>query len=250
MSDSDGSPQRDDRHHRRSRSRSPVSPGCAGETLAEREEQPLAQAAVPVGPPAEEPQAATNDPEPPAQEPVPAGVAAPATQAAAPAAPPPGGGGGCARGRDRGPGRSRRGPRHAAGAGDGPHAGPGPGTAAACLGGRDLADGPRLYFPFHGSMVADFCPDIASGFQFSGGLSPFGRQQKPWPWGASAPRTCGLALADSGSEVSRVFWVRMYPPEIRSIQCVLRRRSGPPPPFSLSPWPPAGNAAPSLPVNR
>ena len=44
-----------------------------------------------------------------------------------------------------------------------------------CLGGRDLADGPTLCFRFHGSMVSAFCPDIASGFQFSGGLSPL------WP---------------------------------------------------------------------
>ena len=61
MSDSDGSPQRDDRHHRRSRSRSPVSPGCAGETLAEREERRLAEVAVPVGPPAGQPRAAYAD---------------------------------------------------------------------------------------------------------------------------------------------------------------------------------------------
>ena len=66
MSDSDGSPQRDYRHHRRSHSRSPVSPGCAGETLAEREERRLAEAAVPVEPPAMQPQAAPDDPEPPA----------------------------------------------------------------------------------------------------------------------------------------------------------------------------------------
>ena len=32
MADSDGSPQRDDLHHRRSRSRSPVSPEWTGET--------------------------------------------------------------------------------------------------------------------------------------------------------------------------------------------------------------------------
>ena len=37
MSDSEGSPQRDDRHHRQSRSRSPVSPELARETHAERE---------------------------------------------------------------------------------------------------------------------------------------------------------------------------------------------------------------------
>ena len=42
MADSDGSPQRDDRHHRRSRSRSPVSPEWTGETPAEREERRLA----------------------------------------------------------------------------------------------------------------------------------------------------------------------------------------------------------------
>ena len=77
MADSDGSPQRDDRHHRRSRSRSPVSsPEWTGETLAEREERRLAEAAVLVGPP------------PPAREPGPAGTAAPAAQAASPADPP------------------------------------------------------------------------------------------------------------------------------------------------------------------
>ena len=47
MLDSDGSPQQDDRLHRRSRSRSPVSPGCEGETPAEREERRLADAAEP-----------------------------------------------------------------------------------------------------------------------------------------------------------------------------------------------------------
>ena len=51
MLDFDGSSQQDDRHHRRSRSRSPVSPGFAGETLEERKERRLAEAAVPVGPP-------------------------------------------------------------------------------------------------------------------------------------------------------------------------------------------------------
>ena len=45
MSDFDGAPQRDDRHHRPSRSRSPISPGCAGETLAKRKEQRLTEAA-------------------------------------------------------------------------------------------------------------------------------------------------------------------------------------------------------------
>ena len=57
MADSDGSPQRDDRHHRRSHSRSPVSPEWTGETPAERESRRLVEAAVLVGPP------------PPAQEP-------------------------------------------------------------------------------------------------------------------------------------------------------------------------------------
>ena len=69
MSDSDGSPQRDDRHHRRSRSRSPISPGCAGETLAQREERWLAEAALPVGPPARPPQAAPADPGLPVRSP-------------------------------------------------------------------------------------------------------------------------------------------------------------------------------------
>ena len=76
MADSDGSPQRDDRHHRWSRSRSPASPEWTGETLAEREERRLAEAAVLVGPP------------PLAREPEPAEVTAPAAQAARPAAPP------------------------------------------------------------------------------------------------------------------------------------------------------------------
>ena len=61
MSDFDGSPQRDDRHHHRSRSRSPVSPEWAGETPAEREEPKLAEAAVPVGPLAGQPRAASAD---------------------------------------------------------------------------------------------------------------------------------------------------------------------------------------------
>ena len=76
MADSGGSPQQDDRHHRRSRSRSPVSPEWTGETPAEREERRLAEAALLVGPP------------PPAQEPEAAKVTAPAAQAASPGAPP------------------------------------------------------------------------------------------------------------------------------------------------------------------
>ena len=66
MSVSDGSLQQDDRHHRRSRFPSPVSPGCAGETPAEQEERQLAEAALPVRLPAGQPQAAPDDPEPPA----------------------------------------------------------------------------------------------------------------------------------------------------------------------------------------
>ena len=89
MSDSEGSPQRDDRHHRRSRSPSPVSPGCAGKTLAEREERRLAEAAVPVGSPAGQPRAAPADAEPSTRGPAPAEETAPAAQAASPAAPPP-----------------------------------------------------------------------------------------------------------------------------------------------------------------
>ena len=78
MEDSDGPLQRDDCHHRRSRSRSPVSsPEWTGETLTEREELRLAEAAVLVGTP------------PPAREPGPAGTAAPAAQAASPCRPAP-----------------------------------------------------------------------------------------------------------------------------------------------------------------
>ena len=88
MADSDGSPQRDDRHHRRSRSRFPVSPEWTGETPAEREERRLAEAAVLVGPPVGLPRAASADTGPSTQEPEPAEVTAPAAQAASPAAPP------------------------------------------------------------------------------------------------------------------------------------------------------------------
>ena len=55
-----------------------LPPRRAEETLAEREERWLAEAALPVGQPAGPPQAAPNQPGPPAQEPVPAGEAAPA----------------------------------------------------------------------------------------------------------------------------------------------------------------------------
>ena len=61
MADSDGSPQRDNRHHPGFRSRSPVSPEWTGETPAEREERRLAEAAVLVGPPAGQPWAASAD---------------------------------------------------------------------------------------------------------------------------------------------------------------------------------------------
>ena len=125
MSDSDGPPQQDSRHHRRSPSRSPVSPGYAAETNAERKERPLAEAAVLVGPPAGRPQAAPNDPEPAAQEP-PAGRGGRSHHSGrSPCRPAPGeGGGGFARGCCCRPGQPRRGPRHAAGTGNRPQAGP------------------------------------------------------------------------------------------------------------------------------
>ena len=88
MSDSDGSPQRDDRHHGRSRSRSSVSPEWAGETPAEREERRLAEAAVPVGPPAGQPRAAFADTGPLIQGPGLAEETTLAAQAASTAAPP------------------------------------------------------------------------------------------------------------------------------------------------------------------
>ena len=89
MSDPDGSLQRDDRHHRRFCSRSPFSPGYAGETLAEREEWRLAEAAVPVGPPARQSRAASADTGSSTPGPAPARETAPAAQAASPAALPP-----------------------------------------------------------------------------------------------------------------------------------------------------------------
>ena len=72
MSDSDGSLQRDNRHHRWSRSRFPVSPGCAGDSLAAREERRLAEAVVPVRPRTGQPWAAPANPKLPAEEPRPA----------------------------------------------------------------------------------------------------------------------------------------------------------------------------------
>ena len=147
MSDSDGSLERDDRHHRRSHSRSPVSQGCAGETLAEREKRRLAEAAVQVGPRAGQPQAAPDDPGPPAQEPVPAGEAAPAAQAAATAAPPPpqashaqGAATAAPTGRAAAP--STLPPR-----GDGPHAGPE--RLAGSRHSRGAGQGGRLVPPPH-----------------------------------------------------------------------------------------------------
>ena len=116
MADSDGSPQRDDRHHRRSRSRSPASPEWTGETLADREERRLAEAAVLVGPP------------PPAREPEPA----------------PGGGPRRSGSGDRSPSEPRRGPdrgpRHAADTGDSPGAGTGR-IAEGCRSGRGEGGG-------------------------------------------------------------------------------------------------------------
>ena len=88
MYDSDGPPQREDRHHRWSCSCSPVSPGCAGETLAEREERKLAEAAVLFGVPAGQPRAASADTGPSTQGPAPAEETASAAQAASFAAPP------------------------------------------------------------------------------------------------------------------------------------------------------------------
>ena len=117
MADSDSSPQRDDRHHRRSRSRSPASPEWTGETLAECEERRLAEAAVLVGPP------------PPAREPEPAEVTAPAAQAASPAAPPREGAPDAQEAETAAPGSHAaapdRGPRHAADTGGSPGAGTG-----------------------------------------------------------------------------------------------------------------------------
>ena len=89
MSDCNCSPQRDNRHHRRSRSCSPGSAGSAGETPAEREERQLVEAAVPFRLPAEQPQAAPTGPEQPVLNPAPAEEAVLAVQTSAPTAPPP-----------------------------------------------------------------------------------------------------------------------------------------------------------------
>ena len=148
MSDSDGSPQRNDRHHRPSRYRFPVSLGFAGETPAEREERRLAEAAVLVGPPSGQPQAARASLEPAAQEPVPAGEATPATQAAGPAAPPPEEAPGAQGAETAGPASDATAPAgHTAAPSKPPAHGTGParapsaspGAAAAAAGGREGA---------------------------------------------------------------------------------------------------------------
>ena len=127
MLDSDGSPQRDDRERRRSCSRSPVSPGCAGETPAEREERRLAEAVVPIGPPAGQPQAASGDTRPSTRGPAAAEETTLAVQAASPAAPPPEGATGAQGAATAAPASrsatQNRGPRRAASAGRGPGAG-------------------------------------------------------------------------------------------------------------------------------
>ena len=148
MLDSDGSPQRDDRHHRRSRCRSPVSPGYAGETLAEREERRLGQAAVPVGPPAAQPRAAPADAALSTQEPAPTEETAPAAQAANRGAPPPEGASGAQGAETAAPaGHTMAPPNHAAAPGTPPAQGvapvrapsASPRAAAAAAGGREGA---------------------------------------------------------------------------------------------------------------
>ena len=61
MAESNSSPQQDDRHHRWSRSRSPVPLEWTGETPVEREERRLAEATVLIRPPAGQPRAASAD---------------------------------------------------------------------------------------------------------------------------------------------------------------------------------------------
>ena len=153
MSDSDGSPVRDDRQNRQSRSRSPVSPEWAGETPAKRKERRLAEAAVPVRPPGGQPQAASADTGLSTQGPGPAEETAPAAQAASPAAPPREGAPG-ARGAETAAAASRSAaPTAAPGApparGIAPAQDPGasPGAAAAAEGGGEGAPGVEIAAP-------------------------------------------------------------------------------------------------------
>ena len=167
MADSDGSPQQDDRHHRRSRSRSPASPEWTGETLAEREERRLVEAAVQVSPPLPAREPAPGDrPRRPSSKPrrqAPGGGPRRAGSgdhspseprrgpdrgpwhAADTAGSPGTGTGRIAEGCDRGRGgprcrlgRPRRDPQHAAKAGDGPRTGSG-----RLAGGRHSSEGER-----------------------------------------------------------------------------------------------------------
>ena len=138
MSDSDASPQRDDRHHCRSVPSSSVFPGCAGESAAECEEWQLAEVAVTVRPPVEQPQAAPSDPLPPAPELVPAAEAAPAAQAADPSAPPSGGAPGAHGAATAAPASHATTPSTPPARGTGPARAPSasPGTTAAAAEGR------------------------------------------------------------------------------------------------------------------
>ena len=143
MSDSDGSPQRDDRHHRRSHSGSLVSPGCVGETLEEREERRLAQAAVPVVPRAGQPRAASADTGLLTRGPEPAEETATAAQAASPAAPPQEGAPGARGAETAAPASRAAAPGAPPARGVAPAQDPGasPGAAAAAEGGGEGARG-------------------------------------------------------------------------------------------------------------
>ena len=205
MSDSDGSPQRDDRHHRRSRSRSPVSPGYAGETLAEREERRLAEAALPVRPLAGQPRAAPRRPEPSTQEPAPIEVTTPAAQYANPAALPPEGTPGAQRAETADQAGHTTAPTdHAAAPGTPPARGVAPvgalsastGAAAAAAGGREGGSTaptpiPAAPTPAHTIRTPSRLPSLRGGSGLSAPRCPSVRRQASCCCSCSGSRTPG-----------------------------------------------------------
>ena len=200
MSDSDGSPQRDDRHHRRSRSRSPVSPGCAGETLVEREERQLAEAAVPVRPPGGHPWAAPAGPEPSTQRPAPIMKTTPAAQAANPAAPPPEGAPDAQRAETAAPGGHATAPTDHAAAPATPPAqevarmrapSASTGAAAAAAGGRDGAKYRPHTNPSHAHTSPAKAPSLRGGRGQSAPRRPSARRQASRCCSCSGSRTPG-----------------------------------------------------------
>ena len=230
MSDSDGSPQRDDRHHHWSRSRSLVSTGCAGETPKEREVQRLAEAAVLVGRPAGQPRAASADTGLSTQGPQPAVETAPAAQAASRAALPWEGAPGAWGAETAAPASRAAAPTAAPGApparGVAPAQDPGasPGAAAAAEGGGEGARGVETVAPA-GRSTASAGYAAAPGTPQKRGAD---RARAP---GASPGAAAAAAVGGEGAKY-------------RAHTNPTHTHTSPPKPFPPKPFPPALEPSP------